>query len=423
MPDRYHPVTVACHGTDCIRHLMRALYCTDTWLPQVNGVTVVTERSVRGLIARGWTVEVIAPRYPDSSPRVLAGGPVNGTPRPVVHSIPSVAAPRYPELRIAFPAPWRLNAIVRDVAPDIVHCATEFMIGRVGMWAAQRAGIPVVTSYHTDFGRYAQLYGFGRAGRWVERYVGAMHRAAHRTFTPSAASKSALACLGVTSVDVWGRGVDLSTFQPERRSADLRTRLGLQGAFTFLYVGRLAREKSVDIVLKAFRLLTDRMGHKTLRLVVAGSGPEEPALRELAPAGTVFLGNLDRDRELPALYATADAFAFASTTETLGLVVLEAMASALPVIATPVGGVAEHLRDDFNGIAFAAGDVGSLASAMHRIASTAGLRERLSAGATETAHTLGWDAELDRLDAAYRDVCAQARRPKSVAAGLGLNEA
>ncbi|MDQ8164629.1 MAG: glycosyltransferase family 1 protein [Gemmatimonadota bacterium] len=402
---------------------MRALYCTDTWLPQVNGVTVVTERSVRGLMARGWTVDVIAPRYPRPDMLSQTGVAVGGSSRVVVHSVPSVAAPRYPELRIAFPAPWRINAIVRNFAPDIVHCATEFTIGRVGMWAAARAGIPVVTSYHTDFGRYAQLYGFGRAGRWVEQYVGAMHRAAARTFTPSAAAKSALTRLDVSSVEVWGRGVDLATFRPDRRSADLRARLGLQGAFTFLYVGRLAREKSVHVVLKAFRLLTERLGHKTLRLVVAGSGPEELTLRELAPAGTVFLGNLDRDRELPALYATADAFAFASTTETLGLVVLEAMASGLPVIATPSGGVAEHLRDDVNGLAFPAGDIGALASAMHTMATTAGLRERLSAGAIETAGRLGWEDELDRLDAAYRDVCAQAREPRRLAAGLRLDKA
>lgn len=402
---------------------MRALYCTDTWLPQVNGVTVVTERSVRGLMARGWTVDVIAPRYPRFGTHSQAGIAPPNTSRPVIHSVPSLPAPRYPELRIAFPAPWRINAIVRNFAPDIVHCATEFTIGRVGMWAAAQAGIPVVTSYHTDFGRYAQLYGFGRAGRWVEQYVGAMHRAAVRTFTPSAAAKASLAQLGVTAVDVWGRGVDLSTFRPDCRSADLRTRLGLQGAFTFLYVGRLAREKSVDVVLKAFRLLTERLGHKTLRLVVAGSGPDELTLREMAPAGTVFLGNLDRDRELPALYATADAFAFASTTETLGLVVLEAMASALPVIATPAGGVAEHLRDDVNGLAFPAGDIGALASAMHHMATTAGLRERLSAGALETAGRLGWEGELDRLDAAYRDVCAQAREPRGLPARLRLDKA
>lgn len=402
---------------------MRALYCTDTWLPQVNGVTVVTERSVRGLVARGWTVDVIAPRYPKVSTIKQAGIAPPNTSRVIVHSVPSVPAPRYPELRVAFPAPWRINAIVRNFAPDIVHCVTEFTIGRVGMSAAARAGIPIVTSYHTDFGRYAQLYGFGRTGRWVEQYLGAMHRAADRTFTPSAAAKSSLAQLGVTAVDVWGRGVDLSTFRPDRRSADLRTRLGLQGAFTFLYVGRLAREKSVDVVLSAFRLLTERMGHKTLRLVVAGSGPEEPALREMAPAGTVFLGNLDRDRELPTLYATADAFAFASTTETLGLVVLEAMASGLPVIAAPAGGVAEHLRDNVNGLAFPAGDVGALASAMHTMATTAGLRERLSTGAAETARLLGWEGELDRLDAAYRDICAQAREQQRLPARLRFDKA
>ena len=96
-------------------------------------------------------------------------------------------------------------------------------------------------------------------------------------------------------------------------------------------------------MIRAFAKLREQIGPDAAQLVIAGSGPDEIRLRQMAPTGTVFLGNLDRTTELPELYATADAFAFASTTETLGLVVLEAMASGLPVIAVPAGGVGEHL--------------------------------------------------------------------------------
>jgi glycosyltransferase involved in cell wall biosynthesis len=229
--------------------------------------------------------------------------------------------------------------------------------------------------------------------------------------------------MGVSDVEVWGRGVDLALFSPDQRSGQVRAQLGVNNAFTFVYVGRLAPEKSVDIVLRAFARLTETVGRDVVRLVVAGSGPEEIALRERAPRGTVFIGTLDRCRELPALYASADAFVFASETETLGLVVLEAMASGLPVIAVPGGGVADHLRDGENGIATPPRDVEAMAQAMHRLATTAGMRERLSDGALRTARALGWDAEIDRLDASYRGLCEEVNTVRNLPVRLGLRRA
>lgn len=381
---------------------MRVLYCTDTWFPQVNGVSVVSDTSVRGLRARGWDVEVVAPRYPRSSipsagPDVRAADPI------IVHSLPSVPAPAYPELRIAIPRPARVEAIARAFRPHLIHCTTEFIIGRMGLWTARRLGVPAVTSYHTNFGAYATLYGLGRWRGAIETAIAGMHRRAALTLTPSAAAANELGRLGVHA-EVWGCGVDTEQFRPARRSHDLRVRLGLQGAFTFLLVGRLAREKGVDTVVRAFARVRERFGPQAVRLIIAGSGPEEAALHELAPPGTVFLGNIDRDHDLPALYATADAFVFASTTETLGLVVLEAMASGLPVVAIPAGGVAEHLRDGVNGIAVPAADPGAFAHAMERLVLTPGLRERLGDAAHAMAQQFGWARELDRLDAAYRQV-------------------
>jgi glycosyltransferase involved in cell wall biosynthesis len=374
---------------------MRVLYCTDTYLPQVNGVSVVTDLSARGLAARGWQVCVLAPSYPAAraAPRAgtLAQAPASDHGAVTVESVPAFPAPRYPELRIAVPFPWKVARVVSRFAPDIVHCATEFAIGRVGMWAAMRAGIPVVTTYHTNFGEYASCYGFGRLRGPLERYIASVHRAARLTYTPSSASRSKLWRMGVSDVEIWGRGVDTAQFSPSRRGDALRRRLALGHAFTFLHVGRLAPEKNVGMVLQAFRLLTQEFGPDVVRLIVAGAGPAEGALRADPPRGTVFLGNLDRDAELPELYASADAFVFASVTETLGLVVLEAMASGLPVIAVPAGGVRDHLRDGVNGIAVAPGDIAGMARAMRTLATVSGLRERLGAGARATAVALDWN--------------------------------
>jgi glycosyltransferase involved in cell wall biosynthesis len=212
--------------------------------------------------------------------------------------------------------------------------------------------------------------------------------------------------MGVTTGEVWGRGVDLAVFSPTRRTARMRERIGGDGCFTFLYVGRLAAEKSVDVLVRAFARASGMREGAGLRLVIAGTGPVEAALRRAAPPGVMFLGHLGRTTELPELYASADAFAFASLTETLGLVVLEAMASGLPVLAVPAGGVAEHLRDGENGIAVADHDVSRMAKAMLRLADDRALTRKLAEGALRTAALLSWDAELDRLDASYRRVLA-----------------
>ena len=372
---------------------MRVLYCTDTYPPQVNGVSVVTAISVAGLRERGWDVHVIAPKYPDEDaarrdPNVIA--------------LPSMPLPLYPDVRLVLPDYAAVRAAIDRLKPDLVHCATEFIVGRVGQIAAARAGVPIVTSYHTDFSRYMTSYGVPWLAKPVARYLARFHKRARRTFTPSKASRADLLRLGVSDVEVWGCGVDADRFNPSRRSQELRVKLGIDDAFTFLYVGRLAAEKGVDVVMEAYRRAESQLPHGAARLVVAGAGPEEKRLRATAPPGTVFLGFLERDAALPALYASSDAFAFASTTETLGLVVLEAMASGLSVIAAPAGGVAEHLRDGENGIAYPANDVDACAAAMVRLATDGSLSVRLRSGARRTAEALSWSTELDRLDASYR---------------------
>jgi glycosyltransferase involved in cell wall biosynthesis len=378
---------------------MRVLYCTDTYPPQVNGVSVVTAISVAGLRERGWDVHVIAPKYPDGG----AHTDVHAE-DPNVTSIPSVPLPLYPDVRLVLPDYATVRETVDRLRPDIVHIATEFLVGRLGQIAAMRAGVTCVTSYHTDFSRYMAKYGVPWLAKPVSSYIARFHKRARRTFTPSEASRDDLTKLGVSDVIVWGCGVDADRFNPSRRSQELRVKLGIDGAFTFLYVGRLAAEKGVDIVVEAYRRAEKQLPPGAARLVIAGSGPEERRLRATAPAGTVFLGFLERDTALPALYASADAFAFASTTETLGLVVLEAMASGISVIAAPAGGVAQNLRDGENGIAYPANDVDACAAAMVRLVTDGALSVRLRTGARRTAESLSWSVELDRLDASYREL-------------------
>jgi phosphatidylinositol alpha 1,6-mannosyltransferase len=384
---------------------MRVLYCTDTYPPQVNGVSIVTALSVSGLTRRGWECAVVAPRYPrqtHTSWGQLAGA--GDVPAELV-SLPSIALPGYPEVRLAAPRAAPIHDLVKRFRPDLIHCATEFTIGRLGQVAAKRANLPLVSSYHTDFARYADAYGAPWLRRLVSLYLGRFHRRSRRVFTPSSVSRADVMKLHVPSVEVWGRGVDAELFHPGRRSESMRAALGIGSRFTFLSVGRLAPEKRPDHIIEAFRLASDALPKGVIHLIMAGTGPLEAELRASAPAGVTFLGFLERKTRLPDLYANCDAFVFASVTETLGLVLLEAMASGLPVIAAPAGGVSDHLRDGHNGMAYPAGDVSAMSRAMVRLAGEWWLTKQLSRGARATAEALTWESELDRLDLSYREVC------------------
>ncbi|HEX2719194.1 MAG TPA: glycosyltransferase family 1 protein [Gemmatimonadaceae bacterium] len=393
---------------------MRILFCTDTYPPQVNGVSVVTALSVEGLRRRGWKVAVVAPRYPRGTYNPFAGPRPGAGLEDELTVIRSLAFPPYPDIRIAAPAYPTIAGAIARFAPDVVHCETEFMIGRLGQVAARRAGIAMTTSYHTDFSRYTEAYGVPRLRSAVSSYIARFHGRARRTFTPSEPARQDLLALGLRDVEVWGRGVDATVFSPARRSPAMREGFGIGDAFTFVHVGRLAAEKGVDTILDAFRIAREALPRDSIRLIIAGAGPAEQELRTRAPQGVSFVGFLDRRDVLPPLYASADAFLFASLTETLGLVILEAMASGLPVIATPAGGVADHLRHGVNGLAFPPRDAAAMAQAMVQVVLDRPLAIRLSAGAVSTARALSWDAELDRLDRSYREIAAE-REPAAAA--------
>jgi phosphatidylinositol alpha 1,6-mannosyltransferase len=385
---------------------MRVLYCTDTYPPQVNGVSIVTALSVGGLSRLGWECAVVAPRYPDGTHATWnESGRVGGSDPAELVSLPSLPLPGYSEIRLAIPNPAPVHRLIQRFRPDLVHCATEFSVGRIGQIAAARARLPLVSSYHTDFARYADAYGKSWLRNAVSSYLRRFHQRSRRVYTPSTVSREDLLGLDLQDVEVWGRGVDAGLFRPARRSDECRAQLGLGDRFTFLYVGRLAAEKRPEQIVDAFRIAREMLPAGAIHLVIAGTGPCEDELRATAPPDVTFLGFLERRTRLPDLYANCDAFVFASVTETLGLVLLEAMASGLPVIAAPVGGVRDHLRDGLNGLTYPAGNTPAMAEAMVKLVADAALARRLGRGARSTAEELSWEREMERLDRSYREVC------------------
>src|SRR5882724_3008725 len=243
---------------------MRIGLVSDTYIPQVNGVTTVVRRIVSLLRAQGHEALVVAPRYPGAA----------GSPDPRELRIPSLAFPLYPDIRMSLP-PFRQVADFFDASPpDVIHVHTEGALGLAGRRYARRQGVPLVTSYHTNFPEYSRHYGAGFLESAVWRWLQWFHRSARVTFTPGEATRDELVRRGIGHAALWGRGVDPHFFHPGRRDHSWRRWLaGGDDTVIVLHVGRLAHEKNLGVLIEAWRQARAALGQRAT-FVVAGEGPE-----------------------------------------------------------------------------------------------------------------------------------------------------
>jgi glycosyltransferase involved in cell wall biosynthesis len=328
---------------------VRIALVTDTYTPQVNGVTTVVVRIANVLREFGHEVVVVAPRYPGHS-----------SVDPGELRIPSASFPPYPAIRLSVPNFGAVARFLDSFEPDVVHVATEGPLGLTGRRYAVRRGIPLVTSYHTNFPEYARHYGAGIIEPLVWRWLRWFHRPAVLTQTPGEAVASELERRGIGHPIVWGRGVDTEHFRPTRRSAGWRRWLaGGDDTAVVLHVGRLAPEKNIDVLAEAWTAARARVGQRAT-FVIAGEGPETRRLLTHLP-WVRQLGFLDRDK-LADVYASADICVLPSRTETCGLVALEAMASGLAVVAADAGGFRESITHRRSGLLVAPDDAIGFAS-------------------------------------------------------------
>jgi glycosyltransferase involved in cell wall biosynthesis len=287
------------------RPLRIALFSEVYW-PMVSGVGVTLLRLTEALQARGHEVRVYSATY---------ALPPEGD-RPEVHRSPSVPLFLYPDVQWAFP---RLRDVVDDLArfrPDVVHVATEFSLGIAGVKAARQLGIPIVASAHTDYDQYAVRYGVTWALRAGWHYLRWFYGQAHRVLCPSRIYEEHLHSRGVTHTGIWSRGVDPAEFHPRFRSEAYRARFGVgRDDLLVTYIGRIAREKNLELLLRAWEELVGSRGGG--QLVLVGRGPLEDEIRRRELPGVHVTGLL-RGRELSEPYASADVFTFPSPTETFG---------------------------------------------------------------------------------------------------------
>lgn len=371
---------------------MRICLATDTFLPEINGVTTVLAQMRNGLRARGHDVQVLAPAYGSLLPDERG-----------IRRLGAIPAPGYPQVRLSFPWGRGLGRTLDAFGPDVIHAVTEGPLGLFGRSYALRRRISLVSSFHTDFPRYAAHYLGQFAVRPTQAYLRWFHNAARMTQTPSELSRDELLHLGVPRAAVWGRGVDTAWFRPERRSDARRALMGVEGERVLvLHVGRLAVEKSVETLVSAFSEARDRLGDNAV-FCIAGDGPRAAWVRSSLPFAR-HLGFLDR-QVLADLYADADVFVFPSATETCGLVALEALASGVPVVAANAGGVKENLRMGITGTLVKPGDSAAFAEAIEQMVVDGDQRRAMREAARAFAIGRDWTRELDQLEAIYENLC------------------
>lgn len=359
---------------------MRILLATDSFPPKVDGVADTSETVARLLGARGHDVTVLA-----------TGRETPLTGQYCVRRMRSVAFPLYPELRVSTSL-VELRRVVRQQW-DAVIVMTPGPIGvRTLRLLAKR--VPVINVYTTDLPQYLSCYRLGlfRGTAWrMLRWMASRSRA---TLCPTEHVRATLAARGFPRLRVWGRGVDTTLFRPSRRSEVMRARLsgGEPRQPLVLYVGRLAKEKSVADLAAAIRRL------EGVRVAIVGDGPERASV-EAAFAGlpAVFTGYL-RGEALAEAYASADLFAFPSPSETFGQVVLQAMASGLPAVVVEGTAPAELVPAGKAGLHVPAHDAPAMAAAISHILGEPGLREAMAAAAAARAMDFSWDQLVAQLE-------------------------
>jgi glycosyltransferase involved in cell wall biosynthesis len=372
----------------------------------VSGVGVTLLRLTRALEERGHQVRVYSASYPI---------PKGQSDRPEVHRSPSVPLFLYPDVQWAFP---RFRDVLEDAArfrPDVVHLATEFSLGIVGLKVARQLRVPIITSAHTNYELYAARYGVDWAVRAGWRYLRWFYGQGHRVLCPSHIYEQHLHSRGVTHTGIWSRGVDPDFFHPRFRSDAYRRALGLgPGDLLVTYIGRIARAKNIALLLEAWDQLAPTRG--TAQLALVGRGPLEAEIRRRQIPGVHVAGLLD-GQPLSAAYASADIFAFPSATETFGNSLLEAMGSGLPPLVAAAGGVLEFSQHGGNAWLVEPNSVAAIAAGLQRLLTDANLRRRLADGALRTAHERRWDEVYDQLLEDYQDAIDASQQ------GMGRSEA
>jgi glycosyltransferase involved in cell wall biosynthesis len=380
-----HPDPILVESFPARRTSLRIAIVTETFPPEVNGVAMTLGRIVEGVLQRGHAVQVVRPRQSvehtqpsrEGLDHVLATG---------------LPLPGYGDFRFGLPARARLTKLWSHQRPDVVHVVTEGPLGWSAVAAARKLGLPVTSSFHTNFQSYSGHYGIGLLRTSIEAYLRKLHNRTQATLVPTRAMMQTLQAQGYQNVGLLSRGVATDLFTPTQRSEVLRKAWGAgPDDLVVILVGRLAKEKNVALVVTAFEAIQQR--HPSAKLVFVGDGPMRASLQATCPAA-VFCGSR-KGADLAAHYASGDLFLFPSLTETFGNVVPEALASGLAVVSYACAAALELIEPGRNGLLVEPGAESDFVAAALAVAQNAALRNDLRLAAPASVAHLAWDGIFD----------------------------
>jgi glycosyltransferase involved in cell wall biosynthesis len=394
---------------------LKVAIVTESFLPKIDGIVTMLTHTVECLRRNGDEVMIFAP----------SGGPSELFGAEVV-AMPSTAFPLYKELRLALPR-TSMRQKLEQFQPDVLHAFEPVLLGVGGIYYSAEMRIPLVVSYHTNLPAYLRYYklGFTEGLTWTLMRV--RHGRANLNLCTSTAMLEDLERHGIDHLGLWERAVDAGRFRPGMASAAMRSRLtgGNPESPLFLYVGRLSAEKDVARLKELFSVVPG------MRLAIVGDGPLRSDLeRQFKGTATVFPGYMKGD-ELASAYASADLFVMPSRTETLGLVLLEAMAAGCPVVACRAGGVPDAIEDGVTGFLFDPEQEGGLAATVQKAWNSTGQLEAIRQNARQDVERYSWAKATSELRQLYCQVIhdkvkygrrvrdrAEIPLPKRLAAGI-----
>ncbi len=377
-----------------VRPALNIAVVTETYPPDVNGVAHTLSKIVDGLQARGHVIWLVRPRQQSAE---VASSHARFQ-EVLVRGLP---IPFYRQLRLGLPAKRELLRLWAVQRPDIVHIATEGPLGWSALQAARKLKLPISTDFRTNFHAYSHHYGIGWLRGAILAYMKKFHNTAQATMVPTAQLEGELALSGFKNLAVVPRGIDTQLFSPAHRSAQLRSSWGADAhSRVLLYVGRLAVEKNIGLVIECYRSLKQQ--HPDTRLVLVGDGPLRAELQH-KHTDLIFAG-FRVGEDLARHYASADIFAFASKTETFGNVTIEAMASGLAVVAFRHAAAGELITSGDNGLLADPAQDQAFAQALELLLRDPGRMQAMGARAAVSARLLGWPAVVEKTESIFNKV-------------------
>ena len=373
----------------------RVVLVTESFLPSLNGVTNSVLRVLDTLAEQGHEALIIAPTSPVNE---YKGFKVIRTKH--FH---------FKQFPVALPL-MAMRRIFREFQPDVVHVAAPFALGRQALRVARKLDVPAIAIYQTDVSGYLQRYNLELLKPAVDEFVASIHRQASITLAPTFESAANLTELRAGKVAVWGRGVDLATFNPARKNTlaveAFRSRYAKPGNLLVGFVGRLAAEKQVERLAELF-------GVQGVDFLIVGDGPERANLEQMFKGRPVsFAGRLEGE-DLANAYAALDVFVHFGTEETFGQTIQEAQASQLPVIAPARGGPIHLIEDGVTGFLVNPDEARPYRRRLLELIGDDVLRRKIAKNARESVLGRTWQRNNAKLLEHYAEAISEQKARKA----------